>query len=135
AKLRAARRSQASEAADVSDFDSAQLTPAASSSGQPEPISAGVLPVSAPAPTVELAAGDGISIPDLTGKTVRQVTEICVQLGVNPVLIGAGTVQEQSPPGGAMVRRGGSVIFRFFRPILRQAQLRAQAKLHKTAAR
>src|SRR5207302_9684374 len=133
AKLRAARRSQASEAADVSDFDSAQLTPAASSSGQPEPISAGVLPVSAPAPTVELAAGDGISIPDLTGKTVRQVTEICVQLGVNPVLVGTGTVQEQSPQPGAMVRRGASVIFQFGRPLLRQAQLRTQAQFHKAA--
>ena len=135
ATLRAARRSQANEVADVSDFDPAQVTSAAfADSAQAGPVSA-LLPVSASAPTVELAEGEGISVPDLTGKTVRQVTEICVQLGVNPVLVGAGTVQEQSPPPGAMVRRGASVIFRFGRPILTQAQLRGQAQFRKAAAR
>ena len=131
--LRAARRSQASEAADVSDFDSGQLTSAAFSPGQPEPISAAAFPVSASGPTVELAAGGGISIPDLAGRTVRQVTEICVQLGVNPVLVGTGTVQEQSPQPGALVRRGASVIFQFGRPLLRQAQLRTHTRFHKAA--
>jgi cell division protein FtsI (penicillin-binding protein 3) len=135
ATLRAARRSHANEIADVSDFDPEQVTSAAfADSPHAEPISA-VLPVSVLAPTLELAEGEGISVPDLTGKTVRQVTEICVQLGVNPVLVGAGTVQEQSPPSGTTVRRGASVIFRFGRPILTQAQLRAQAQLRKAAAR
>jgi cell division protein FtsI (penicillin-binding protein 3) len=135
ATLRAARRSQANEIADVSDFDPAQVSSAAlADSVQAQPVSA-LLPVSTSAPTLELAEGEGISVPDLTGKTVRQVTEICVQLGVNPVLVGAGTVQEQSPPSGAMVRRGASVIFRFGRPILTQARLHAQAQLHRAAAR
>lgn len=135
ATLRAARRSQANEIAEVSDFDPAQVTSAAAAdSAQDEPVSA-LRPVSAWAPTVELAEGAGISVPDLTGKTVRQVTEICIQLGVNPVLAGAGTVQEQSPSPGAMVRRGASVIFRFGRPIVTQAQLRRQAQFHKAAAR
>jgi cell division protein FtsI (penicillin-binding protein 3) len=135
ATLRAARRPQANEASDVSDFDPAQVSSAAfTDPAQAEPISA-LLPVSASAPTLELAEGGGISVPDLTGKTVRQVTEICVQLGINPVLVGAGTVQEQSPPPSAMVRRGGSVIFRFGRPIPIQAKLHARAQLHKTAAR
>jgi cell division protein FtsI (penicillin-binding protein 3) len=136
ATLRAARRSQSSDTADVSDFAPAQLSSGTlSDSAQPEPISAAVLPISATAPTVELAEGAGISVPDLTGKTVRQVTEICVQLGVNPVLVGAGTVQEQSPPPDTPVRRGASVIFRFGRPVLKQAQLRAQAEVRKAATR
>jgi cell division protein FtsI (penicillin-binding protein 3) len=136
ATLRAARRSQVSDTADVSDFDPAQLSSGTfSDSAQAEPISAAVLPVSATAPTVELAEGAGISVPDLTGKTVRQVTEICVQLGVNPVLVGAGTVQEQSPSPDTPVRRGTSIIFRFGRPVLKQAQLRAQAQVRKAAAR
>jgi beta-lactam-binding protein with PASTA domain len=84
---------------------------------------------------MELAEGAGISVPDLTGKTVRQVTEICVQLGVNPVLAGAGTVQEQSPQPGTTVRRGASVIFQFGRPALTQAQLRTKAQVRKAAAR
>jgi cell division protein FtsI (penicillin-binding protein 3) len=136
ATLRAARRSQAHEAADVSDFDSSQLASAAfGDSGRAEPISAAALAGSASAPTVELAADGDLSVPDLTGKTVRQVTEICIQLGVNPVLVGAGTVQEQSPLPGAVVRRGASVIFQFGRPLPRQAQLRSQAQLRKAAAR
>jgi cell division protein FtsI (penicillin-binding protein 3) len=134
ATLRAARRSQASQTADISDFDPAQLTSASFSDS--EPASSAALPVSASAPTVELAAGDGgISVPDLTGMTVRQVTEVCVQLGVNPVLVGAGTVQDQSPQPGATVRRGASVIIRFGRPLPTQAQLRSQAQLRKAAAR
>ena len=136
ATLRAARRSQTNELADVSDFDPAQLTSAAfNDSAQPDPASAIELAASPSAPTVELAEGEGIPVPDLTGKTVRQVTEICVQLGVNPVLVGAGTVQEQSPQPGAMVRRGASLIFRFARPVLTQAQLRTQGQLRKAAAR
>jgi cell division protein FtsI (penicillin-binding protein 3) len=136
ATLRAARRSQTNELADVSDFDPAQVTSAAfNDSAQPDPASAIELAASPSAPTVELAEGEGIPVPDLTGKTVRQVTEICVQLGVNPVLVGAGTVQEQSPQPGAMVRRGASLIFRFARPVLTQAQLRTQGQLRKAAAR
>ena len=135
ATLRAARRSQATQAADVSDFNPVQSASAAfNGSAQFEPISA-ALPVSVSAPTVELAEGEGISVPDMAGKTVRQVTEICVQLGVNPVLVGAGTVQEQSPPPGSMVRRGASVIFRFWRPVLTQAQLHTPAQVRKAAVR
>jgi beta-lactam-binding protein with PASTA domain len=84
---------------------------------------------------VELAAGGSISVPDLTGKTVRQVTEVCVQIGVNPVLVGAGTVREQSPQPGAMVRRGASVIFQFGRPLPTRVQLRIHAKVRKAATR
>jgi len=136
ATLRAARRSRAPEDADISDFEPGQFTPVGfSDSAQAKPISAAALPVSASAPTVELAEGAGISIPDLTGKTVRQVTEICIQLGVNPVLVGAGTVQGQSPPAGTTVRSGASVIFHFGRPAATPAQLRTQAQIRKAAAR
>src|SRR5256712_896912 len=136
ATLRAARRSHAPEDADISDFEPGQFTPVGSSdSAQAGPISAAALPISASAPTVELAEGAGISIPDLTGKTVRQVTEICVQLGLNPVLVGAGTGREQSPPAGTTVRPGASVIFHFGRPAATPARLRTQARIRKGAAR
>jgi len=136
ATLRAARRSRAGEGADVSDFESAQLTSAAfSDSEQYQPISAAALPISVSPPTVELTADGGISVPDLAGKTVRQVTEICIQLGINPVLVGVGMVQDQSPPPGSMVRRGASVIFQFGRPLLKRAQPRTQAQPRKAAAR
>jgi cell division protein FtsI (penicillin-binding protein 3) len=131
--LRAGRRLTGSEAADVSDFDSSQVVSDFNAPAESEPAPAAT-PVSVPAPTVELAADGGISVPDLAGKTVRQVTEICIQLGINPVLVGAGTVQAQSPQAGAMVRRGASVIFQFGRPVLTQAQLRS-AQAHRAAAR
>jgi cell division protein FtsI (penicillin-binding protein 3) len=139
ATLRAARRSQAAESADVSDYDPAQFTPVSLVDSSPAGSSSAAPVVSAvdaellPAQTVELAAGEGVSVPDLSGRTVRQVTEICVQLGINPVLVGAGTVQSQSPEPGTMVRAGASVIFQFGRPVLTQAQLRAQTQIHRAA--
>ena len=36
-------------------------------------------------------------VPSLSGKTVRQVMEICQQLGLNPVLVGSGIATEQEP--------------------------------------
>jgi cell division protein FtsI (penicillin-binding protein 3) len=126
--LRAARRSQALQTSDVSDFDPAQFSATGFGDSQPDAAHAVVVPASFSAPTVELAEGAGISVPDLTGKTVRQVTEICVQLGVKPVLIGAGTVQRQSPEPGAVVRHGASLTFQFGRPILTQAQLRRASR-------
>jgi cell division protein FtsI (penicillin-binding protein 3) len=126
--LRAARRSQAIQASDVSDFDPAQFNAGGLGDLPSESASAVVVPASFSAPTVELAEGEGISVPDLAGKTVRQVTEICVQLGVKPVLIGAGTVQRQSPEAGAVVPHGASLTFQFGRPILTQAQLRRASR-------
>jgi len=126
--LRAARRSQALQASDVSDFDPAQFSAAGFSDPQPDAAHAVVVPASFSATTVELAEGAGISVPDLAGKTVRQVTEICVQLGVKPVLIGTGTVQRQSPEPGAVVRHGASLTFQFGRPIQTQAQLRRASR-------
>jgi cell division protein FtsI (penicillin-binding protein 3) len=132
--LRAARHSPPAEAADLSDFDSSQIASAEFNAPDPQPAAA-MIPVSASAPTVELAAEGGISVPDLSGKTVRQVTEICVQLGINPVLVGAGTVQAQSPQPGAMVHRGASVIFQFSRSVVTQTQLHASTQAHRAAAR
>ena len=126
--FRAARRSQALQASDVSDFDPAQFSATGFGDPQPDAARAVVVPASFSAPTVELAEGAGISVPDLAGKTVRQVTEICVQLGVKPVLIGTGTVQRQSPEPGAVVRHGASLTFQFGRPILTQAQLRRASR-------
>jgi cell division protein FtsI (penicillin-binding protein 3) len=126
--LRTARRSQATQASDVSDFDPAQFNASGLGDPQSESASAVVVPASFSAPTVELAEGEGITVPDLAGKTVRQVTEICVQLGVKPVLIGTGTVQRQSPEAGAVVPHGASLTFQFGRPILTQEQLRRASR-------
>jgi cell division protein FtsI/penicillin-binding protein 2 len=67
------------------------------------------------APTVELAEGEGIPVPQLQGRTVREVTEQCMKLGLSPVLVGTGIAAEQSPEPGAMTRRGSRITVRFAR--------------------
>jgi len=67
------------------------------------------------APTVELAEGEGIPVPQLQGRTVREVTEKCMKLGLSPVLVGTGIAVEQSPDPGAMTRRGSRITVRFAR--------------------
>ena len=57
----------------------------------------------------------GSQVPSLVGKTVREVTEICQKLGLNPVLVGTGIAQQQQPEAGAVTRRGGSVTVWFGR--------------------
>ena len=66
-------------------------------------------------PTIELAEGEGIPVPRLQGRTVREVTEQCMKLGLSPVLVGTGIAVEQSPDPGAMTRRGSRITVRFAR--------------------
>jgi len=115
--LRASRAQAAQEKddslTDVSDFDPVQ-TPTAPAVDEPAP----AIPLSAPAvmaPTVELAEGEGIPAPLLLGKTVRDVTEVCLKLGLTPVLVGTGIATEQSPETGATIRRGSKMTVQFAR--------------------
>src|ERR1041385_3263206 len=45
-----------------------------------------------PKPTVTVALDEGgdIAVPDLRGKTMREATEMCLRLGLEPVLVGSG---------------------------------------------
>jgi cell division protein FtsI/penicillin-binding protein 2 len=98
---------------DVSDFDPVQTLMAA---GRDDPAPA--IPYSSPAataPTVELAEGDGIPAPQLLGKTVRDVTQECLKMGLTPVLVGTGIATEQSPEPGATIRRGSRITVQFAR--------------------
>jgi cell division protein FtsI (penicillin-binding protein 3) len=115
--LRASRAQAAHEKdenlTDASDFDPVQ-TPA---TDPPNEIAAAVQRIApaSTAPTVEFAEGEGIPAPRFLGKTVREVTEECLKLGLTPVLAGTGIATEQSPKPGAAVRRGGRVTVQFAR--------------------
>ena len=115
--LRASRAQAAHEKddnlADVSDFDPVQ-TPTATSVNEPAPAISHSAPA-ATAPTVELAEGEGIPAPQLLGKTVRDVTQECLKMGLTPVLVGTGIATEQSPEPGAMIRRGSRITVQFAR--------------------
>jgi cell division protein FtsI (penicillin-binding protein 3) len=67
------------------------------------------------APTIAFSEEDAVEVPDLSGQTVRGVTETCSRLGLIPSLLGSGVALEQSPEPGAKVIRGSTVTVRFGR--------------------
>lgn len=139
--LRAGRNAKSSkpDLADIADFDPAQTENAdafsAPASTDPTATATTMAPAAAAeSPTVEIAEGTTIPVPNLEGKTVREVIEICERLGVNPVLVGNGIVQEQEPEAGAALRRGGSLMVHFGRaPELTavRAEVRTEARARK----
>ncbi len=50
-----------------------------------------------------------VVLPDLTGKTIREVDNILSGLGLRAVIEGSGIVYEQTPEAGALVEIGSSV--------------------------
>jgi cell division protein FtsI (penicillin-binding protein 3) len=66
-----------------------------------------------PAVTVALDEGGDIAVPDFRGKTMRDVTEMCLRLGLEPILVGSGLAIDESPVDGAKVRRGAKITVRF----------------------
>jgi stage V sporulation protein D (sporulation-specific penicillin-binding protein) len=83
----------------------------ASSSNSAQPVT---LPVT--------AAEDGeISIPDFSGKTMREVTEMCLRLGLDPVVVGSNLATDQVPAAGMPVRRGSRVTVQFGTPAVTTA--------------
>jgi hypothetical protein len=69
-----------------------------------------------PSVTVAVDEGGDIQVPDLSGKTMREVTEICLRLGLDPVLIGSRLATNQTPAAGAKVRRGAKITVQFGTP-------------------
>jgi membrane peptidoglycan carboxypeptidase len=66
-------------------------------------------------PEVMMAVDEGgdIEVPDFKGKTMRQVTESCMRLRLDPVLVGSRLAVQQMPSAGARVRRGTKVTVEF----------------------
>src|SRR5712664_705893 len=66
-----------------------------------------------PSVTVAVDEGGDIEVPDFSGKTMREVTEACIRLGLEPVLVGTSLATNQMPAAGARVRRGARVTVQF----------------------
>jgi PASTA domain len=60
--------------------------------------------------------GGDVTVPDFGGKTMREVTDMCLRLGLDPVLVGSNLAVEQAPAAGTMVRRGTRVTVQFGTP-------------------
>jgi cell division protein FtsI (penicillin-binding protein 3) len=63
--------------------------------------------------TVAVDEGGEIDVPDFSGKTMREVTEACIRLGLEPVLVGTSLATNQAPAAGARVRRGAKITVQF----------------------
>jgi cell division protein FtsI (penicillin-binding protein 3) len=99
--------------ADVSDFDPVQAEAGIAVEDSLPP--ANSQDNGSAAPTVELAEGEGIPVPNLQGRTVREVIEQCMKFGFTPILAGTGIAIEQSPEPGTLIRRGSHINVRFAR--------------------
>src|SRR6266849_2195675 len=66
-----------------------------------------------PSVTVAVDEGGDIEVPDFSGKTMREVTETCIRLGLEPVLVGTSLATNQAPAAGARVRHGAKITVQF----------------------
>jgi cell division protein FtsI/penicillin-binding protein 2 len=122
------KRQMAGEAATLEDFSPTDFSgqpdapPAASNQAEPEPKSH--------APEVTMAADEGgdIAVPDFSGKTMREVTEMCLHLGLEPLLVGTNLAVEQRPEAGTVVRRGAKVTVQFGTPPAKAVKARARSR-------
>jgi cell division protein FtsI (penicillin-binding protein 3) len=57
--------------------------------------------------------GGDITVPDFSGKTMREVTAMCLKLGLDPVLVGSSLATNQAPAEGSKVKRGARITVQF----------------------
>jgi cell division protein FtsI (penicillin-binding protein 3) len=74
--------------------------------------------------TVAVDQGGDIEVPDFSGKTMREVADIVLRLGLEPVLVGSNLATEQSPAAGAKVRRGAKITVQFGTPLEKKSKTR-----------
>jgi cell division protein FtsI (penicillin-binding protein 3) len=77
-----------------------------------------------PVLTIAVDQGGDIEVPDFSGKTMRDVTDIVLRLGLDPVLVGSNLATEQSPPPGAKVRHGARITVQFGTPLEKKSKPR-----------
>jgi membrane carboxypeptidase/penicillin-binding protein len=66
--------------------------------------------------TVAVDQGGEVEKPDFGGKTMREVADISLRLGLDPVLVGSNLALNQSPAAGVKVRRGAKITVQFGTP-------------------
>ena len=80
-------------------------------------------PAAAPSVTVSVDEGGDIVVPDFYGRTMREVTDQCLRLGLNPVLVGSSLATGQAPPAGAKIKHGAKVTVEFGTPDAKAGKL------------
>jgi beta-lactam-binding protein with PASTA domain len=96
-----------------------------------------VEPIKRPA-EVMMTVDDGadVTVPDFSGKTMRDVTTMCLRLGLEPVFVGSNLALNQSLAAGTQVKRGSRVTVEFGTPPpAKVVKTATAAKSHKAASR
>lgn len=105
------RQSHSGDSVSLEDFTPADF------SGQPDASPAESKEkeqrVAAPEMSMGVDEAGDVSLPDFTGKTMREVTAMCLRLGMEPVLVGTGVAANQTPPPGTKARGGARVTVQF----------------------
>jgi beta-lactam-binding protein with PASTA domain len=78
--------------------------------------------------------GGDVTVPDFSGKTMRDVTSACLRLGLEPVFVGSNLALSQSLAAGTQVKRGSRVTVEFGTPPPAKA-VKAAGKSHRAASR
>jgi cell division protein FtsI (penicillin-binding protein 3) len=78
-----------------------------------------------PVLTVAVDQGGDIEVPDFSGKTMRDVADVALRLGLDPVLVGSNLAMDQSPAAGAKVRHGAKITVQFGTPLDKKSKLRS----------
>lgn len=68
---------------------------------------------------VILESGESVAVPNLLGKSVREVVEECSRAGLDVVLVGSGVAARQFPPAGTRLPRQSKVQVEFGRALSR----------------
>jgi cell division protein FtsI (penicillin-binding protein 3) len=127
------KRQGAVEERSLEDFTPADF------SAQPDDLAMEAAPAKAPEPKPRAAEvimgvdeGGDITVPDFSGKTMREVTAICLRLGLDPALVGSNLAMEQTPAEGAKVKHGARVTVQFGTPAPKPA---SPPRPHKSSKR
>lgn len=108
---------------DLSSVDFSGQPDAAPASSQTKKVTGRGIPESDKAPlTVAVDQGGEVEMPDFTGKTMRDVADMSLRLGLDPVLVGSNLAVEQSPAPGAKVRHGAKITVRFGTPLEKKSK-------------
>jgi hypothetical protein len=107
------RKKAAEEDAELDDLTPVDFT--AQPEAQEQTSAANLVKDQLKLPEVMMAADEGgdIEVPDFAGKTMREVSQTCMRLGLNPVLVGSRLAIQQVPVAGAKMKRGGKVTVEF----------------------
>ena len=108
------RQGHAEDSSSLRDFTPADFSGQPDSPPAESKEEAAIEPrVAAPEMSMGVEEASEVSVPDFTGKTMREVAGTCLRLGVEPLLVGSGLAANQTPPPGTKIKRGARVTVQF----------------------